>query len=301
MPEGPEVKLVATWLNELCTGKHLDPENPVQWDSKSRYAKKSGPPGYELLTDKTKFLIEEVRIKGKHIFFVVTSPNQGSNIIYLHSHLGMEGKWVLDSHHLPNGVSRPNSKDKSYARREHSNLFLNFLDLSTGNNKLYFNDSRHFGAFDVMTEEQYQKKIKAIGPDLLSEEVSLDQWSSVIKRKRIARKQICDFLMEQKYFSGIGNYLKSEILYRAQINPARALGNLSDDEIKTILEVSVKTIRESYRCGGLTIRSFYRPDGSTGEFVPQVYGRDTDPSGNPIIKTTFKDRRATYWVVEVQV
>ena len=151
-----------------------------------------------------------------------------------------------------------------------------------------------------MDEVQLQNKINKIGPDLLNDQFTLEIWKNKITWSRIKSKQICGFLMEQKYFSGIGNYLKSDILYLAAIRPDRSLMTLTDEEITRIFHVAVKTIRRSYHYRGCTIKSYWDPDGKAGKYERIVYGKTHDQYGNEIIKSTFKDKRTTHWVPSIQ-
>ena len=43
--------------------------------------------------------------------------------------------------------------------------------------------------------------------------------------------------MNQKYLSGIGNYLKSEILYESKISPLRTLEFLSRQDLEILLKI----------------------------------------------------------------
>lgn len=278
MPEGPEVKIITDWLSKNFEGKFILSDKPIEWDSKSRYSKKTLC-GLDLLGGCNSIYIENILCKGKQIFFKLNVDNKK---IYLNSFLGMEGKWVLENNSLIN--------------TKHNNLWINFID----NNKLYFNDSRHFGFMSILSEDKYEKKICSIGKDFLSENISLEDFGSFFKNTKISNKEIGNFLLSPKYISTIGNYLRSEILYRSFIKPNRSLGSLSKNEIEKLYYVCIDTIKESYKNGGLTIRSYYRPDGQTGNFRPLVYGKKIDPNGYKIIKEKFSDGRMTHWVPEIQ-
>src|SRR3989304_5872633 len=80
------------------------------------------------------------------------------------------------------------------------------------------------------------------------------------KNTRLNNSQICAFLMNQKYFSGLGLYLCCEILYLSKIKPDRILSELTDDEIKELFDVILTTVKRSYDSGGHTIKSYISPD-----------------------------------------
>jgi formamidopyrimidine-DNA glycosylase len=165
---------------------------------------------------------------------------------------------------------------------------------------LFYNDVRHMGEIRILNQEKFEAKWNSLGHDLLSETISPGVWMECISRPRLRNKQICDFLMSQQYFSGIGNYLKAEILYAARIRPDRCLGELTEAEKQSLLHHSQKIIRFAYQEGGLTIRSFYHPDGTPGTFDTLVYGKATDPHGHAVIQSTFKDNRSTHWCPTLQ-
>ena len=107
--------------------------------------------------------------------------------------------------------------------------------------------------------------------------------------------------MEQKYFSGIGNYLRAEIMYRNKINPRKTLCSFTDSDIINLYNMIIKQMLIAYGSRGLTIKSYWDPEGNTGKCPLQVYNRKLDPFNNPI--ETFKDKskRTVHWVPIVQI
>jgi len=271
MPEGPEVATVVDELNEIMAGSTII---SIKTNLKSRYHNKEtwNPP-------KTPFDITKISCKGKNIFFHLSNAGQYK---YMYNHLLMTGKWLLD---------KGNASGIEFTFKQKDEI-----------KKIYFDDIRKFGPILWMTKEQYDTKIKTIGPDLLTGEVTLDIWSQKITNKRIKNKMICDFLMDQKRVAGIGNYLKSEILYRAKIRPDRKLCDLIKTEIEFLYKVALDTIQESYKKRGLTIRDYLTPKGKKGEFNILVYNKEgkLDENGYIIVREIFKDKRSTYWVKEIQ-
>ena len=106
--------------------------------------------------------------------------------------------------------------------------------------------------------------------------------------------------MKQKYTSGIGNYLKAEVLYRAKMNPTKKLHELSDNEIKTLYDSIMFQLILSYQHHGLTIKSYWDPEGRPGTCPRQVYGKPKDLLGNPVEKFKDSKERTVHWVPSVQ-
>lgn len=73
-----------------------------------------------------------------------------------------------------------------------------------------------------------------------------------VSEPRFARRRLADLLLDQGFLAGIGNYLRSEILFDAGLLPTRRPGSLSADE-RAALAQSVLTIcRRAYRLAGIT-------------------------------------------------
>jgi len=56
---------------------------------------------------------------------------------------------------------------------------------------------------------------------------------------KIPNKMICDALLEQEIFSGVGNIIKNEVLYRCKIHPESLVGKIPKKDIKKLIDESV--------------------------------------------------------------
>lgn len=296
MPEGPEVRVICEyldkrWRNKLVIGFY--------WDEKSKFHRK-GIKGQELAL--FPLLVKTVRPRGKLI--IIECLNRNRETIYMVSQLGMEGKWTQ-------------------TKTKHSNftIYLGSYDWDkekyTVDEKWYFDDSRHFGHFNIYSD--LNEIIKKHGPCLLTTSLvckglknltdlrdyqsiaTIEMFTEKIKNSRIKNKEICVFLMEQRYFSGIGNYLRSEILYKSELNPRKTLGSMTDEDINGLYETIISQMILSYGAKGLTIKSYWDPEGRKGRCPLEVYNRDHDPMGNPVEKFKDKTGRMVHWVSSVQV
>jgi DNA-formamidopyrimidine glycosylase len=171
---------------------------------------------------------------------------------------------------------------------------------------LYLNDPRYMGGIDIIPNAGISLYFRDIGPDLmqlaLSEQtwMSLEMWLRIFTQNRLLKRSICDVLLEQDLVSGIGNYLRAEILYYAGIHPERIVETITSDEWDRIRICSHKILYLSYSYGGFTIKDFISPDGTRGGYPAAIYGKTRDPSGHPVIKTKIKDR-SIHWVPAIQV
>ena len=266
MPEICEVHLIAHSLNQICSGKIL---TKITIDNKSKFQKQKI---INLNTFRFPNRISSIYARGKKVLF------EFENKQYIISSLGMEGHWTL----------KPGN---------HSNLVLEFEDFH-----LYFDDSRHFGNFEIaLDEEELKSKMTRVGYCLFTdrEKITKEWWYQQFQNKRI-KKPVCDFLLEQKRFSGIGNWIRAEVLYHSQINPHRKIWELSEDEVETLRQNTFNIIDEAYKSGGLTFSTYWDPTGKSGKYVCKCYNRKKDMLGNPVITEKVGGGRMIHWVSEIQ-
>lgn len=167
----------------------------------------------------------------------------------------------------------------------------------------YYEEKARGGNFSVCSypSQEYDYIFKDVGPDLMSDETTIQIYYNAIKGKRIQHLKIAEFMMEQKYLSGVGNYLRAEILYKCRINPHRTLSSLSDSDIQNLFYHSKMTIWETYKSNGLTIQSYVDPNGLTGTYQCLCYGRDSDNFGNRIVTEKDRSDRTIHWCPNIQM
>jgi len=166
--------------------------------------------------------------------------------------------------------------------------------------KLYYDDSRRFGNFYLIHRNQLPEIMKDVGPDYLRGEVSLELFVNVIRTNKISHHEVGWFLMQQKYLAGVGNYIRNDAMYLAQISPYRLLSSLSDNDLLNLYYSIMKVMTESYTSQGKTIATYKNIDGALGGYINYCYGRKIDNNGNPIITCTLNDKRTTHWCPNYQ-
>ena len=70
-------------------------------------------------------------------------------------------------------------------------------------------------------------------------DIMSDKWNRAKaekKLKEIPKAKVCDVLSDQEIFSGVGNIIKNEVLFRAKIHPESSLGSLPTKKIKQLVE-----------------------------------------------------------------
>ena len=84
---------------------------------------------------------------------------------------------------------------------------------------LAYVDPRRFGKMYFFTNDEWSEKKKSMGVDVSSDEFTLDYLEYCLKK--YPARQLKPYLLDQKFFGGIGNYIASEICARAGIRPQR--------------------------------------------------------------------------------
>lgn len=84
-------------------------------------------------------------------------------------------------------------------------------------------------------------------------------------------KPICEVLLDQKYFNGIGNYLRSTILYYIDVNPFECARDIIRNNPK-IIDMCRDIPMKSYKLNGGQLKDWKNPfDSDSKEFSEWVY------------------------------
>lgn len=89
----------------------------------------------------------------------------------------------------------------------------------------------------------YTCSVKAVEPEFLSSidweaDVMSDQWNPEKAEQKLIshpKMMVCDALMDQNIFSGVGNIIKNEVLFRIGVQPESLLGNLPAKKRKELI------------------------------------------------------------------
>ena len=266
MPESPEVSYLSSYISSFCKNKPLTSIQIL----KGRYLKHGPPENFKAFTTQLPLKLTDVQKKGKVLFLYF------ENDLCIISKLGLTGWWYVNDDAPTWKPTTPNLKF----------TFPNNLNL-------YYTDTLSYGTLTITNNPQdIQKQLNSLAEDI--ETISLKTLLQNIESKpRLQDKLIEDTIIEQDgYVSGIGNYLKSEILYDAKISPLRQTKDLSNDDWKQVLKSARKVIKK--------ITKAMNDEHAYMETM-NVYQRDYDKKGNKIHKHKTKSGRTTFWVPEIQV
>ena len=107
---------------------------------------------------------------------------------------------------------------------------------------------------EVLTPEEIKghKFLSKLGPDVLAKEVDENAILGRITDRRFARRQLHALLLDQSFVAGLGNYLRSEILFLARLHPGRRAGELTAAEASALAHCILSVSKQAYRTGGIT-------------------------------------------------
>ena len=196
-----------------------------------------------------------------------------------------------------------------------SNIKHNHIKFITSKNTFYYNDQRNFGNIYLLKSDVLNDKLKNIGPDLLNDNITFDIFKNQFNkfRDRFPKREICLLLFDQSFVAGIGNYLRSDILWLSKINPYLTLEDITYYQLKKLYNNSYNLIRyyASIQIEPKTIKKYINTNIIKSKLNYKlkllkdydrdffIYEQDIDIFSNKIIKDQFNGR-AIYWVKERQ-
>ena len=140
----------------------------------------------------------------------------------------------------------------------HKHAHLTFLSSEPSEVSVCFVDQRQFGRW-LVTDEWDRTR----GPCPLTEYPLFRQHVLDSLDKRPLEKPLCEVMLDQRWFNGIGNYLRAEICHRADVNPfasaanvlARLVGVADREEEPDVLrlchDVPMEVFSLGYRYGSM--------------------------------------------------
>ena len=226
--------------------------------------------------------VEGVTSRGKHILMTFSGD------LVLHTHMRMNGSW----HGYPPGAAwRLPARDMRVLVATKEFVAVGF----------------NVPVAELLTARELTRHeaLRELGPDLLDE--SFDAGAAMARaRAQPAASPAADILLNQRVVAGIGNELKSEMLFVAGVYPFAPLSALADADLARMLGIGRDLLRANTNVRGRLAPSRGRRtrDSLGRDGALWVYGRGGKPCrkcGTPIqAKKTGIDARVTYWCPRCQ-
>jgi formamidopyrimidine-DNA glycosylase len=169
---------------------------------------------------------------------------------------------------------------------------LNF-EIITNEGILYYYDMLSYGTLKCIdNDNELNNILNTIGPDIMDKNTTLEVFRNQIFKKNNLDKAIGNVIVNQKIISGLGNYLRADILWLSKIDPFKKVKKISDNEIEDIynnskiltwgiydknIAIKLKIIKKSTKLPSDYERLFF------------IYMQEEDIYGNKVIKKELYD------------
>lgn len=246
MPEGPEIRRAADRIAKVLVGKPLDDA----W-----------------------FAFEDLRhweseLVGRQVTAIDTRGKamltRFDNDLTIYSHNQLYGRWYTCKRDKPPKTGR--SLRVALHTQSHSALLYSASDV------------------DVLTPDTILDHpfLARIGPDILDRSLRREDVVVRLEEKRFRNRGLGALYLDQSYLAGIGNYLRSEILFAAGVHPADKPSQLDSPSIRRLAAETLRISRRAYRLRGVTVTpelaSALKDEGQRyRDYRHWVFGRDGKP------------------------
>jgi formamidopyrimidine-DNA glycosylase len=211
MPESIEIKIMCETINKTFKDTILNEFNICS----GRYIKHGFPNKYNDFIKCLPLNIDKLYYKGKFIWIKF----RDSNWIIMIT-LGLSGHFTFN-------------------KKTHSHY-----EFKTNKGIFYIDDVRNFGTIRIIDDiNNLNKELSKKGIDVF--DIKKNDFIEIINKLK-PETMIGIMLLNQKYISGIGNYLRSDILYHAKISPFRKIKDLSNIDINNLYKSIKYIIKKSY-------------------------------------------------------
>jgi endonuclease VIII len=142
--------------------------------------------------------------------------------------------------------------------------------------------------------------LSKLGPDILDENLDSNTVESLLTNPRFMRRSLTALLLDQSFLAGMGNYLRSEVLFEAHLSPHQKPADLNISQRQDLANALLEVPRRSYKTRGIKrasgMQEDYLTDTPSG-FRFKVFDRAGLPClecGNPVEREELGGRRL-YW------
>ena len=217
MPEGPEVRRAADRIAKAVQGKVVED---------AMFAFEHLQPLESTLVGQR---VSAVDTRGKA--FLVRFDEVALSVFV---HLQLYGRWYVTAR----GSWPKTGRQLRFAihTQTHSALLYSASDIAV------------LGADEVASHPYIAK----LGPDCLDPDLTRAKLMRRLMRRAFRNRTLASLYLDQGFVAGVGNYLRSEILYAAGVHPNRRPRDLSVPERRALAEATVAVCRRAYATGGIT-------------------------------------------------
>lgn len=246
MPEGPEIRLAADAVAKVLLGNTV---TSVEFGLQKLQQFEPGLTG------------RVVRAIDTHGKAMLTRFDNG---LTLYTHNQLYGRWYT--------VRRPATPNTGRTLRV-------ALHTETHSALLYSASEIELLDVDGLAQHPF---LSRLGPDILDPDLTASAVAKRLESDRFRSRALGSLYLDQSFLAGNGNYLRSEILWAARLDPAIRPSVLGSAERGRLARETLRIARRSYRTRGVTVApSVAKQARAQGESYAayrfNVYGRDAQP------------------------
>ena len=216
MPEGPEIRIAADKIAKAIA------HQPIE---SIFFAFEHLQPYAEILQQQ---VITGIDTKGKGMLI------RFDNDLSIYSHNQLYGKWMIRKAH-----------DYPQTKRQ--------LRLAVHNEK---KSALLYSASDIQVLDQAEIAVhpflSRLGLDILDPQTTTRKVKARFLHKSFYRRRLTSLLLDQHFLAGLGNYLRSEILFVARVDPNLRPLDCSEAQILALAKAAIKIPQQSYQTKGIT-------------------------------------------------
>ncbi len=93
--------------------------------------------------------------------------------------------------------------------------------------------------------------LSRLGPDVLDPMLDAKAVAARLRDPRFRNRSLGALLLDQAFLAGMGNYLRSEVLFRARLRPERRPAELDAQALRRLAKALLDVPRRSYRTRGI--------------------------------------------------
>jgi endonuclease-8 len=266
MPEGPEIRIAADKVFAAIGGKPLE----------------------KVWFEFPRLKCYEQRLIGQHVKSVETRGKamltHFSNELSLYSHNQLYGVWIIQ----PRGSLPKTNRALRLALHNNSKSTL-----------LYSATDIEIHASQTLENHPFLCKL---GPDILNPDLTIEMVLNRLRSKSFKRRSLGSIYLDQSFLAGLGNYLRSEILHVAGLNPYDNACNLNESKLYRVSLQTLEIAKRSYTNKGVIVDSktaaILKNSGhSYSQYRFWVFSREHEPCrvcASPIRKIIHSGRNLFY-------
>jgi len=216
MPEGPEIHRAADRLAKVLEGERI---LRVETDHEALL------PYISTMDQAT---VKSVTCRGKALL------TEFSSGLTVYSHNQLYGLWMISP------------RDEMPETNRRMRWALHTRNIAA---RLYSATDISVWKTDEINQHPY---LARLGPDVLDDSLSVTLLMHRLVEPSFRNRSLASLFLDQKFLAGIGNYLRSEILFTAGCHYDLKPSKMNASERRKLASEAIKISRRSYKTGGVT-------------------------------------------------